>query len=120
MLRGWQLWFRGVNHSAVATIEKNKAAYVPVLIWRLQPKDEFALDHYEGWPSLYRKEALRITVNGKRVYAMVYIMNIARYSYGMPSMNYFNTIRQGYRSAGFDMDILYDAVNRSKSLFKNF
>ena len=118
VLRNWQLWFRGGNHSAVATIERNKGSNVPVLIWRIQPRDEVALDRYEGWPHLYRKETLRVAVNGKRVYAMVYIMNAARHPYGTPSPYYLDIIREGYESAGFDKGILEDAVNNSKEVWK--
>ena len=88
VLRNWQLRFRGGGHGAVATIERSKGSRVPVLIWRLQPQDELVLDHYEGFPFLYRKETLRLTVNGRRVYAMVYIMNEANHPYGMPSVWY--------------------------------
>ncbi len=113
-LKNWRLMFRGGVHNAVATIEREKGFKVPVLIWRLQPRDEIALDRYEGFPFLYHKETLRLTVNGKRVYAMVYIMNEARHPYGVPPPGYFDTIREGYKSAGFDLDILYNAANDSK------
>lgn len=53
-------------------------------------------------------------MNGKRVYAMVYIMNEANHSYGMPSMDYLCTIDAGYQTAGFDHNILIEAVNNSK------
>lgn len=113
-LQNWRLWFRGDRHSAVATIEREQGFQVPVLIWRIQPQDELSLDRYEGFPFLYRKETLRLTVNGRWVYAMVYIMNETGNSYGTPSVGYLSTIREGYESAGFDTGILYDAVNRSK------
>lgn len=113
-LQNWRLWFRGDRHSAVATIEREQGFQVPVLIWRIQPRDELALDRYEGFPFLYRKETLRLLVRGKRVPAMAYIMNEAGNSYGAPSMGYLSIIREGYESAGFDTGILYDAVNRSK------
>jgi gamma-glutamylcyclotransferase (GGCT)/AIG2-like uncharacterized protein YtfP len=113
-LKNWRLWFRGENHSAVATIERERGFTVPVLIWRIQPEDEVALNRYEGFPFLYRKETLCLTVNGKRVRAMVYIMNADRHPYGAPSAGYFNTIREGYESANFDSSILYDAVKHSK------
>ena len=112
-LRNWRLWFRGGNHSAVATIERERGFAVPVLVWRIQPQDEAALDRYEGWPHLYRKETLRLTVNKKRVYAMVYIMNADRHPYGVPSADYFDTIHEGYASADFDTGILYDALKHS-------
>lgn len=114
MLHNWRLRFRGGAHSAVATVERDKGSTVPALIWRLQPRDELALDHYEGFPSFYRKETLRVTVNGKRVYAMIYIMNEAGNPYGTPSEYYLNTIRQGYESAGFDINILQKAADNEK------
>ena len=70
MLKNWRLMFY-----SVATIERHKGGKVPILIWRIQPRDEQALDRYEGWPCLYRKERLRVTVNGRGVYRLVYIMN---------------------------------------------
>jgi len=43
---------------------------------------------------------------------MVYIMN-ERYVYGMPGDGYYNTILEGYQSAGFDEKILQEAVHKS-------
>lgn len=108
-LRNWRLMFRGKG-TAVATIEKHKGSKVPVLIWQLQPNDEHNLDIYEGYPHLYRKEMFRATVNGRRINAMVYIMNKALHPYGTPSRSYFETIRQGYESSGFNINILRYAV----------
>lgn len=113
-LKNWRLRFRGGSHSAVATIEREQGFTVPVLIWRIQPEDEVALNRYEGFPFLYRKETLCLTVSGKRVRAMVYIMNADRPPYGIPSAGYLNTIREGYESAGFNVSILYDALKHSK------
>ncbi len=70
VLRNWRLVFNGV-----ASIERHKGSAVPVLVWRIRPRDEDALDVYEGWPTLYRKESLNISLDGKQVRAMVYIMN---------------------------------------------
>lgn len=108
-LHNYRLMFRGKG-AAVATIEKHKGGKVPVLIWRLQPNDEHNLDIYEGYPHLYRKETLKVTVDGKRVRAMVYIMNEALHPYDTPSRTYFETIRQGYGDSGFDAGILRQAV----------
>lgn len=113
-IAGWRLRFRGGAHGAVATIEQNKDFSVPALVWRIQPDDELALDRYEGFPFLYRKEMLRVPVDGKRVCAMVYIMNEAGHSYGLPSVGYYNTIFQGYQSAGFDTEILRQAAEDSR------
>ena len=112
-LKNYRLMFRGGSHTAVATVEHSQRDEVPVMIWRLQPRDEKALDVYEGWPHLYRKETLRVTVNGKRLYATIYIMNEDRRPYGAPSPQYFCTILTGYRSAGFDPQVLRQAAIRS-------
>ncbi len=112
LLHNWRLMFKG-GSTAVATIEPSMGSKVPILVWSLQEKDEAELDVYEGYPHLYRKETLRIAVNKRRVHAMVYIMNGERYPYGTPSAGYFATIREGYESAGFDTDILRQAVLES-------
>lgn len=108
-LSNWRLRFRG-GSSAVATIERATGYKVPVLIWQLQPSDEKMLDRYEGYPYLYRKENLRVTVNGKRISAMVYIMNEANHSYGTPSTGYLATIFEGYEDSGFNLEVLRQAV----------
>ena len=65
-LKNYRLMFRGGSHTAVATVERSCGDEVPVLIWRLQPRDEKALDVYEGWPHLYRKETLRHDLHHER------------------------------------------------------
>lgn len=112
-LRGWRLMFRGSRSGAVATVERTPGGRVPVLVWRLQPEDEKSLDIYEGWPHLYRKETLRVTVDKRRVCAMIYIMNETLHPYGTPSKGYFGTILEGYKSAGFEESALWQAVSDS-------
>ena len=111
-LNGLRLLFRGSRTGAVATVETFKGGSVPVLVWELTPEDEATLDRYEGWPFLYRKETAKVKLNGKTVMAMVYIMNEGR-PLGQPSCYYYTTILEGYRDAGFDLDILRRATTES-------
>jgi gamma-glutamylcyclotransferase (GGCT)/AIG2-like uncharacterized protein YtfP len=111
-LDGYQLRFRGGQHGAVATVEKKRGSSVPVLVWEITPADEMALDRYEGWPHLYRKETIRVRLNGKLVSAMIYIMNEGR-PLGAPNPYYYNVIAQGYRAAGFDTNLFKQAVRDS-------
>lgn len=104
-LEGFKLTFRGTLGRAVANIEPNQEGRVPVLLWEIQLADEVALDRYEGFPTLYRKQMLSIKFNGRRQQVMAYVMNPGR-SRGVPSTSYFNTIREGYLSAGFDPAVL--------------
>lgn len=107
-----RLLFRGAHAGAVATIEPCKGDNVPVLVWEITPADEAALDRYEGWPFLYRKETVKVKLDGKTVKAMVYIMNDGR-PLGQPSCYYYSTILEGYKSAGFDVEILCKATTDS-------
>lgn len=118
-LHNWRLRFRGGKHGAVATVEREQGYKVPVLIWQLRTTDESSLDVYEGWPHLYRKETLRITMSGRRVSAMIYIMNETGHPYGLPSLSYFETIKEGYKNAGFDVNILHRAVYDSRRGLNN-
>ncbi len=111
-INNYRLLFRGSHAGAVATIEPYKGGSVPVLVWGITPADETALDRYEGWPFLYRKETLKVRLNGKYVTAMVYIMNEGR-PLGQPSCYYYSTILEGYKSADFNVDILRNAVSDS-------
>jgi gamma-glutamylcyclotransferase (GGCT)/AIG2-like uncharacterized protein YtfP len=114
-LKGFRLLFRGLDNGAVATIEKYARGAVPVMLWELEPADEDALDHYEGFPYLYRKEYLKIRHDSESLEAMVYIMNPGR-RLGRPNPAYFKTIKDGYTHAGFDTRYLNEAVTASAEL----
>ena len=104
-LEGYKMSFRGSILGGVATVEADKGSSVPVLVWRISPKDEAALDRYEGVPRLYRKEMWPVEVDGKTSYALIYIMNEG-YPIRRPTSNYYQTILEGYQSAGFDPEVL--------------
>jgi hypothetical protein len=114
-MKDYEMLFRGSCSSAVATVEPLIGARVPVLLWKIRPQDELALDHYEGYPNFYRKELFPVELSGRSVNAMVYIMNDGR-PFGAPSDYYLNTILEGYHSAGFDTDFLEQAVEKSIQL----
>lgn len=98
-------------------MEPLKGSRVPVLLWTLGEGDLQALDHYEGYPHFYRKEILNVELKGKIVPAMVYIMNEG-HPFGAPSDHYLNIILKGYKSAGFDLEILERAAEKSIWLAK--
>lgn len=109
-LEDYRLRFMGRDFHAVATIEPSADDLVPVVIWEIHPDDERNLDTYEGYPHLYRKETLQLKFGKRTLPAMVYIINDEKMLYGQPSENYFNVIREGYVSAGFDPKLLHQAV----------
>jgi gamma-glutamylcyclotransferase (GGCT)/AIG2-like uncharacterized protein YtfP len=111
-MKDYRLLFRGTHAGAVATVEPFKGERVPVLVWETTPADEASLDRYEGWPFLYRKETVQVKLKGKSIKAFVYIMNDGR-PLGLPNCYYYNTIMEGYKDAGFDLDILRQAAKDS-------
>ena len=114
-LSDYMLMFCGDRNNAVATVKPEKGHYVPVLLWEITPRDEEALDRYEGWPRLYRKETLSVTFEDQPVDAMIYIMN-DRYTVGLPNNYYLSIILEGYKSAGFDTLVLEKAVKFSEAI----
>ena len=113
-IRDHELLFRG-GGSAVATVEPFRGGRVPILLWSLKEKDLLSLDRYEGFPHLYRKEMFDVELHGNKTPAMIYLMNDG-HPFGKPSEYYFNTILEGYKSAGFDSNILFDAAKKSARL----
>lgn len=114
-VKDYALLFRGGRNGAVATIEPCEGASVPVLLWEITPKDEKALDAYEGYPSFYEKQILDLELDGQSVSAMVYVMTPG-HRLGYPSDYYYNTIHEGYQTAGFDTAILEQAVDYTEQL----
>lgn len=115
-LQGYEMLFRGGSvrggRGAVATVEPKEDASVPVLLWNIREKDEQALDRYEGYPHFYRKEQMEVELNGQSVSAMVYVMNPG-HELGLPGSGYYQTIAEGYESAGFDLAVLDAAMEES-------
>ena len=118
MMDGWRLLFRGAREGAVATVEPCQGSSVPVLVWEITPADEATLDRYEGWPFFYRKETVKVELNGKTVSAKIYIMNEGR-PLGQPSCYYYSVILEGYNDAGFDVEILRQATIDSAETEEN-
>lgn len=87
-----------------ANIEPKRGDKVPVLVWEISDADERNLDRYEGYPHLYDKRELLLSVNGKMVTALAYIMTDEYNNHhdGKIRSSYEETIKQGYADAGFD------------------
>ena len=56
-----------------------------------------------------------VELDGSTVSAMVYIMTPG-HEFGIPSDYYADVIWQGYESAGFDTQVLEDAINHAYDL----
>ena len=93
-----------------------------MVIWEVTPSDEKALDRYEDYPTFYYKKDIKVQYKGIRtgkrrtINAFAYIMHEDR-PVGVPSRYYVQTCIEGYRSFGFDTDILKQAVQNSRRLY---
>lgn len=111
-LRDYQLLFKVSKTGAYLTIEKCEGKTVPVVIWKVTPEDEMMLDFYEGCPTYYYKTTKKITLNGRKIRAFVYIMHENR-MFGIPSKEYIRRCRIGYKMFNFDLSNLTDAIYTS-------
>ena len=100
----YRLCFKGVADMIPA-----KGFKIAVGLWRLTDKCELALDRYEGFPSLYRKNFWK--KNGTDKVYMAYLMNLKHF--GPPSQAYFDCIGEGYKDFGLPYDTLNEALQHS-------
>lgn len=120
VIENYELQFKGSLHGAHATIAPKEGSTVPVGLWMIGRVDELKLDHYEGYRSkgycYYDKEQIPVKMaGGKTVTGMVYIMDRMK-DFGIPSLSYYHTVRQGYQDCKLDLDILETALDHSTEL----
>ena len=117
IIKDHELQFKGRKDSAFATIAPSEGGSVPVAVWELQPRDEKALDRYEGFPNHYFKQDIPVEMkNGETVNGMVYIMNL-RQDFGIPSTGYVQTVSEGYHNCRLDTAVLKNAIRQSVSRY---
>ena len=111
VLNNWDLVYRGSKTNSHATIVRKPGSIVPVLVWDIQPIDEYRLDIYEGYPHYYFKKDIMVDIDGRKKKAMAYIMDEQQFP-GRPSRQYFNTILQGYYDNDMDTEYLFESLRR--------
>ena len=110
----YRLLFKGSKTGSYLTIEKAEGYEVPVGIWSVTKDAENRLDFYEGYPSFYYKEEMRLPVTLwqsmiiRNLDCFAYIMHEDRHL-GIPSDRYMDTCTRGYLDFGFDPEYLTEA-----------
>lgn len=115
ILKDYKLTFRG-RYKGVANIESCNDKSVPIVLWEITEECERALDLYEGYPNLYIKKEVEVTVNDEVKTAMVYIMaNEYTDMVAVPTEYYFRVIVRGYSDNGIDLKPLQIAYSECLS-----
>ena len=108
-----RLFFAGSPSNAHATIEVAPGYSVPVMVWKITKRDEAVLDMYEGVPRYYTKEKMTIRIGDDIYDALVYVMDKQQKA-GEPNINYYNVVKVGYRTSGFNIETLETALTESR------
>jgi gamma-glutamylcyclotransferase (GGCT)/AIG2-like uncharacterized protein YtfP len=115
-LPDYRLVFRGV-----ADVVPASGRIVQGALYRITKRCEAALDRYEGFPHLYRKETFIIEIghgpDAKVVNVMFYVMNDHYIS--PPSPYYLQTIEDGYHDWKIPNASLKRAVNHAYRITAN-
>ncbi|MDE6670900.1 MAG: gamma-glutamylcyclotransferase [Ruminococcus sp.] len=115
MIKNYRLEFHGKKNNSYLTIVPDKNSEIETAVWMISENDEKALDDYEGFPKLYRKEMFNITINGTPKQALIYIMNDGTEK-ALPSESYFNCVLDGYIDCGINTEQLFNAMFNAKQL----
>ena len=117
----YRLLFKGSKTGSYLTIEPFAGGKVPVAVWEVSVADEKRLDRYEGYPTFYYKREFPVSFTGIKTgkvrhrTAMVYIMHEDR-PLGIPTRSYLYTCAEGYRTFGFDIEYLLQAIADSQEV----
>lgn len=114
-IKKYRLEFHGKENNSYLTIIPDENSELETAVWMISEANETALDDYEGFPKLYHKEMLDITINGTTKQALVYIMNDGAEK-ALPSESYFNCVLDGYVDCGISTEQLFNAMFNAKQL----
>lgn len=103
------LKFRGFQGHAIATLEKQKGAKVPVAIYDITQSDRFTIDNFEKFPYAYVRKKAKATLNGKLLKGNIYTLKI-KLEPNIPNDEYLKALRLAYFEAGFDDQPIDDAI----------
>ena len=112
-LEGYRLAFCGQGRG-VATILPEQGSHVDGVLWAITPACEERLNHYEGYPYLYKKESVTVLdLKGKKCTVMAYVMNAPHKDYpARPSDAYLLGILEGCRQNALPIRPVLDAVSQ--------
>ena len=106
-LDNYSLVFKGV-----ADLEKQVGSISFMAVYEITKQCETALDMYEEYPDVYKKKIVKRKIEGKNRDIMFYVMR-KKYNYAIPTIKYFNVIKEGYRNWNGCIKLLHDSCFHS-------
>lgn len=83
------------------------------VVWKISNQDMIELDKYEGYPYLYERKEVDVSIDDRLVRVWVYYYAIDFKDMGEPaSDNYYKTCKQGYRVFGLPFDKQFSAAQK--------
>lgn len=114
VLPGYRLTFRARRGGyGVADVEPHAPGRVAGALWEVFPSDLEALDRYEGYPWLYRRETVQVQAARGQVRALIYVMQPGC-DLAAPHPRYVEVLVRGYRAWGLDLSLLEEALRRAR------
>ncbi len=114
VIKGYRLTFQGETGYSYANVVPCPGSQVSVLVWEIDGEAERRLDRYEGYPKLYTKAPISVTLeSGDSVDVMAYVMTAMRPQLGVPSEQYYRCVEEGYLEAGFSLEPIEQALSES-------
>ena len=120
-LENYRLAFRGrAPGNGVATVLPEKGSYVEGVLWKITEACEKNLDFYEGFPSFYGKESIRVkNQDGVEKEVFVYMMNAPHKDVpAKPSKFYLDGILEGCKDNQIPTESVMEAVKRTRQEVK--
>ena len=108
-LLDFELVFRGFQGHAIATLEKQRGAKLPIAIYDLTPVDRFTMDNFEKFPYAYQRINAKAILNGRVIKGVVYTLKIDLPA-GIPNEAYIKALRMGYFEADLDDKYIDNAL----------
>ena len=97
-----------------------KGSYVEGVLWKITEACEKSLDFYEGFPSFYGKESIRVkNQDGVEKEVFVYMMNAPHKDVpAKPSKFYLDGILEGCKDNQIPTESVMEAVKRTRQEVK--
>lgn len=89
-----------------------------VLVWDINSKSEWeTLRRYEGYPKYYVEETISVTMeDGHTKDCIVYVMAENRKGFCFPSLDYWNTIMDGFEANNMDIGYMWEALDYTDNM----